>query len=488
MAHENPSLVWFRLDLRLSDNPALAAAIERGQPVLPVYIWAPDEEGEWSPGSASRYWLHHSLESLDRDLRALGSRLILREGGSLACLKQLADQTGAGAVFWNRRYEPALVERDRKVETELQARGCLVKTFNSSLLFEPWSVRTRTGGPFRVFTPFWKSCLLSPLRPESPLPSPRSLPGCSRRMESRPLDSLRLKPRVDWASGIRAAWKPGEASALVRLNRFLDRCLEGYSQTRDLPKDPCTSTLSPHLHFGEIGPRQIWDAVGKALEGSGELRGSMIRQGFLRQLGWREFAHHLLFHFPGTPEAPLRAQFEHFGWKDDAVQLERWSRGQTGYPLVDAGMRQLWQTGWMHNRVRMIAASFLVKHLLVSWQAGARWFWDTLVDADLANNTLGWQWVAGCGADAAPFFRIFNPVSQGIKFDPCGAYVRRWVPELAPLPDAWIHQPWAAPPDVLEGAGIRLDLNYPSPLVGLQEGRERALAAYARMRRRSRRP
>jgi deoxyribodipyrimidine photo-lyase len=477
----SPSLVWFRLDLRLADHPALTAAVRRGGPVIPVFIWAPAEDGDWPPGGASRWWLHQSLSALAAALERRGSRLVLRQGASLVTLRALVRETGAGAVFWNRRYEPALIARDKQVKEALRADGLEVESFNSALLFEPWTVANRAGRPFQVFTPFWRHCLDQP-DPPAPDPAPESLPAPVQWPKSEPLAALALEPRPDWAGGLRAAWQPGEAGAAANLQGFLERTFAEYAVLRDRPDQPGTSRLSPHLHFGEIGPRQVWQAV-KALAARRGLPSAAWRGGrFLAELGWREFAHHLLFHFPHTPAAPLREEFARFVWRRNPAGLKAWQRGRTGYPIVDAGMRELWRTGWMHNRVRMIAASFLVKDLLVDWREGARWFWDTLVDADLAANTLGWQWTAGCGADAAPFFRIFNPVTQGQKFDPQGEYVRRWVPELAHLPAEWIHQPWAAPPEVLTRAGVVLGKHYPEPVVNHAIAREVALEALAKIR------
>ncbi len=444
-----PVLVWFRLDLRLADNPALAAAAACSNHVLPVFIWAPEEEGDWPPGAASRWWLHQSLRSLDTGLRRLGAQLILRRGPSLAALRLLARESGAEALFWNRRYEPALVERDDRVRKALQADGLRIKTFNSALLFEPGEIRNKSGKPFRMFTPFWRA-YRNPRPDFMPVPVPNLKP--SKVLWSLPLDELALQPGVDWAGGLRAAWQPGEPGAQTMLRSFLDNTLSTYSEGRDRPAIRGTSRLSPHLHFGEISPRQVWAACAG---------GNAACMAFLRPLVWREFAHHLLYHYPHTAAAPLRPQFQYFPWRRDPRGLRAWQRGLTGHSIVDAGMRELWETGWMHNRVRMIAASFLVKDLLLSWTEGARWFWDTLVDADLANNTLGWQWVAGCGADAAPYFRIFNPALQAAKFDPEGDYIRRWVPELGTA-------------------------DYPPPVVNHAQARARALLALAAMQQRSR--
>jgi deoxyribodipyrimidine photo-lyase len=468
-----PVIVWFRRDLRLADNPALSAAAATGRPVVAVYIL--DEPGPWPMGEASRWWLHGSLRALAAALEKLGAHLILRRGKSQAVLDALIGESGAEAVYWNRCYEPHAIARDSAIKAALKTRNVAAESFNGALLFEPWALRTQTGAPFKVFTPFHKAALRAP-SPRAPQPAPKALNAMTHVVPSDTLASWGLRPTTpDWAGGLRAAWTPGEAAALDRLTAFLDRAVAGYAQGRDLPGEARTSRLSPHLHFGEIGPHQVWHATLAHEQNAGTAS-------YLRELIWREFAHHLLYHFPTLPEAPLRGEFARFPWRTDAAALSAWRRGRTGYPIVDAGLRELWATGWMHNRVRMIAASFLVKHLLLPWQAGAAWFWDTLVDADLANNAAGWQWVAGCGTDAAPYFRVFNPVLQGEKFDHGGEYVRRWVPELAGLPDAWIHQPWAAPADVLARAGVRLGITYPAPIVGLGEGRNRALKAFQRIK------
>ena len=475
------SLVWFRLDLRLADNPALAAAVKRGGAVVPVFLWSPEEEAAWAPGGVSRWWLHQSLASLDANLRAAGSRLVIRRGPALETLCALAKETGAAAVFWNRRYEPAVITRDAKVKESLGRDGLVTENFNAALLHEPWTIQNKSQKPFQVFTPFWRHCLAQPDPPE-PLPAPRRLAAPTKWLKSLALEELGLEPKINWAEGLRTAWQPGETGATGNLKGFLTSAFSDYSEQRNRPDVVGTSRLSPHLHFGEIGPRQIWHGLARLAAKRAlpleRWRGSQ----FLAEVGWREFAHHLLYHFPHTPTEPLRADFKKFPWRKDAVWLKAWQQGRTGYPIVDAGMRELWTTGWMHNRVRMIAASFLVKDLLLPWQDGARWFWDTLVDADLAQNTLGWQWVAGCGADAAPFFRVFNPTSQGEKFDPHGDYVRRWCPELAKLPTEWIHQPDKAPPEILRAARVKLGCDYPEPVVSHAIAREVALEAFARIK------
>ncbi len=462
---ERATIVWFRLDLRVADHPALAAAAKRGGPVVPVFIWAPEEEGAWPPGAASRWWLHHSLASLDASLRRRSSRLVVCTGPSLRTLRALVEETGATAVYWSRRYEPMLRARDAQVEDSLREQGVETRTFNAALLVEPTEVLTRQGGPFKVFTPFWRAAATH--EPPAPLDAPRKIAAPGRWPSSKPLKQLPLLPDTDWAGGMRAAWTPGEAGAAAMLHDFLAEAAGAYDTLRDIPGTPGTSRLSPHLHFGEVSPHAVYHAVQVRM--AERTRPGWVRaaESYLRQLYWREFAHHLLWHFPHTAEEPLNRAFRAFPWQSDAHALRAWRKGRTGYPIVDAGMRELWASGWMHNRVRMIAASFLVKDLLLPWQEGARWFWDTLVDADLANNTLGWQWVAGCGADAAPYFRVFNPELQGRKFDPDGTYVRTWIPELAHVPGAGAHAPQ-----------VRQGGKYPAPIVNHQEARGRALAAY----------
>jgi len=476
-----PSIHWLRLDLRLADNPALRAAIDHGGPVVPVFIWSPEEEMPWSPGGASKCWLHQSLAALEASLRERGSHLLIRRGPTLEALRSLVKETGAKAIFWNRRYEPAVIVRDKAIKEALRGKGIKTESFNSTLLHEPWTIQNQSGKPFQVFTPFWRHCLAQP-DPDTPLLAPKPIVSPARWPESLALAELELEPRIKWAEGIRAVWQPGEAGAADNLKKFLAKVFDDYSELRNRPDVVGTSRLSPHLYFGEISPRQVWHGL-KAMAAKRGLpvarwRGSQ----FLAEIGWREFSHHLLYHFPHTPAEPLRKEFNRFPWRKEAAWLEAWQKGRTGFPIVDAGMRELWTTGWMHNRVRMIVASFLVKDLLIDWREGARWFWDTLVDADLANNTLGWQWTAGCGADAAPFFRVFNPVSQGGKFDPDGDYVRRWCPELAKLPARWIHQPAAAPKEILLAAGVEIGRTYPQPMVSHVIAREVALEAFARMK------
>ncbi|MFH1279034.1 MAG: deoxyribodipyrimidine photo-lyase [Candidatus Eisenbacteria bacterium] len=479
MTRPPSSLVWFRADLRLEDNPALEAAVRRGGPVIPVFVWAPEEEEPWAPGGSSRWWLHHSLAALDRSLRERKSRLVLRKGPSERALRELVRETGAEAVFWNRRCEPAVAARDRKVEEGLRKQGIEASSSNGSLLAEPWEIETKTGGPYQVFTPFGKALLDRPepvgiTRAPEKIAPPRTWP------KSPGLGDLGLLPGVDRAAGMGEAWTPGEEGAVEALHLFLKEGAAEYETGRDRPDRVGTSRLSPHLHFGEIGPRQVWVHARRAA--ARERTNRLDPAPWLRQIAWREFAHHLLHHFPSTPEKPLRPAFAKFPWRRGKAALGAWERGETGFPIVDAGMRELRTTGWMHNRVRMIVASFLTKDLLIPWREGARWFWENLVDADLANNTFGWQWTAGCGADAAPYFRIFNPVSQGERFDPEGVYVRRRVPEIGALPDKYVHRPWEAPPALLRDAGVALGRTYPKPMVDHGEARKAALAAYDKIK------
>lgn len=480
------TLVWFRQDLRLTDNPALVDAVEHGGAVIPVFILDDDTVGRWRPGAAAKWWLHHSLEALTAALAQRGTRLILRRGPAAATLKALLAETGATAVVWNRVYEPDSIARDTAVKQQLLADGHTVSSHNGSLVREPWTLRTQSGGPFRVYTPFWKRYWADRGEIGPPLPTPSHLPAPDDWPASDVLADWSLTPTAyDWSAGLRAAWTPGEAGATIRLADFLDRTVAAYDHGRDRPGANGTSRLSPHLHWGEISPRQVWAAVTDRLA-QGALDGHEgAVETFLKEIVWREFSYNLLYHFPKLPDDPLDGRFAQFPWDQPANDaggasptLRAWQRGKTGYPIVDAGMRQLWHIGWMHNRVRMIVASFLIKHLLIPWQVGEAWFWDTLVDADLASNAASWQWVAGCGADAAPYFRIFNPILQGEKFDPDGDYVRTWVPEIARLPNKYLHKPWEAPALAQTDAGVRLGVSYPHPIIDHKAARARALSAY----------
>lgn len=472
------TIVWFRQDLRLEDNPALLKAIDRGTAILPVYIWSPEEDEDWPMGGASKVWLHHSLYSLDKHLQKFKSRLLIVKGPCLDTLQSLIKTHNAECVYWNRCYEPASIKRDAKIKEALGQEGIEAKSFNGSLLYEPWEIQTRQGNCFKVFTPYWKAMQALPGEPPHPLPTPDTIPSPKSWPKSLHVDELNLLPTIDWDTGIREAWTPGIDGASEQLERFLDEAVPDYAEKRDFPAQHATSRISPHLHFGEISPRQIWHRVTERVHKQSSNAYGDGAWGYLREIAWREFGYHLMYYFPHTPTKPLRDDFNAFPWNNDSEALKAWQQGKTGYPLVDAGMRELWHTGWMHNRVRMVVASFLVKHLRIHWLEGARWFWDTLVDADLASNTMGWQWSAGSGADAAPYFRIFNPITQSERFDPAGEYIRRWVPELSELPDSMIHTPWKAKDSLLDESGITIGNEYPEPIVDHSTARNEALAAF----------
>ncbi len=479
-----PCIVWLRDDLRLSDHPALHAASQTGAPVICVYVFDEESNSLRSPcarplGGAARWWLAQSLRALHRSLAAAGSSLLLRKGPAAEIIADLARKTGAGAVFWNDIAQtPHRVVADQ-VGAALHESGIAAQESSGDLLAAPADVRTKEGRALRVFTPFWRR-IQTAGDPPTPLPAPKALrPGPSLAGDS--VESWGLEPvQPDWAVGLRDCWTPGEKSAQQRLAEFLERGLTGYASGRDRPDLDGTSGLSPHLRFGEVSPRQVWHAARFAAAERPALSADIDK--FLSELGWREFCRHLLFDVPDLAERNLQSSFDDFPWQRNDEALRAWQRGRTGYPIVDAGMRELWHSGVMHNRVRMVVASFLVKHLLIDWREGEKWFWDTLVDADAGSNPANWQWVAGCGADAAPYFRVFNPILQGEKFDPGGDYVRRWLPELASLPAAVIHQPWTATPLELASAGVELGKTYPRPIVDHKKGRERALEAYAKLR------
>lgn len=468
------TIVWLRDDLRLDDNPALATAASLPDPMTVVYILDEVSPGIRPLGGAAKWWLHHSLSALSADLEAKGSRLLLRRGGAATVIRELVEQTGARAVHWNRRY--GLPERtlDAGIKEWATEQGIDATSYQANLLFEPWTVRTGTGGPYKVFTPFWRSCLAAaeprpPAAAAPQFPKPAALSGSVPAGDD--LDSWGLLPRrPDWSEGLADTWMPGEEGAHRRLDDFLDGPVEDYGTGRDVPGVEGTSRLSPHLRFGEISPFRIWHALRERFPRHAPADVGIFRS----ELGWREFCWQLMYENPGLATENYRREFDRFAWQTpSAAELEAWRQGHTGYPLVDAGMRQLWQTGWMHNRVRMAAASFLVKNLLADWRLGEAWFWDTLVDADAASNPANWQWVAGSGADASPYFRIFNPVTQSKKFDAGGRYLRGFIPELAHLDDRAVHEPWKDPAAAP---------GYPGPLVGLQESRERALDAYQQLK------
>jgi deoxyribodipyrimidine photo-lyase len=466
------ALVLLRRDLRLDDNPALHAACDAHEQVLVAYVHAPLEEAPWQPGAASHWWLHRSLQALQNALAQRGGQLFIACGDSLPALRNLIRQSKADTVYWNRRYEPAAIARDTALKAALREDGVTVESHPGNLWFEPWQVATEEERPYRVFTPFWRK-LRTRLQITEPLPR-ASARAWVRLPDSLSPEALELLPRVRWDAGFHEAWHPGEAGAREMLEIFADDALADYKTERDRPARHGTSRLSPHLHFGEITPRQIHHILHRRFE-RGRERRKPDPEPYLRELGWREFAHHLLYHFPETPAENFNSRFDTFGWAvEDEEAIGRWQHGETGIPLVDAGMRELWATGWMHNRVRMIVASWLTKNLRQHWLHGAHWFWDTLVDADLANNTLGWQWVAGCGADAAPYFRVFNPYTQAAKFDPGAHYLKRWLPELADLPPKLLLEPWRDP-EALSKAG------YPRPMADPAATRKAALAAWHKL-------
>ncbi len=476
---ERPTLLLLRNDLRLEDHPALVKAAEAG-PVVPLFVFDEESDGAWAPGAASRWWLHHSLAALSEAFAARGVPLVLRRGDTVEIVADLASKVKAQAVHMTRHYEPASVALEKKLKSKLETRDIPLRRYGGHLLIEPEDITTQNGAPYKVYTPFWRSLSKAVAIRERSC-APETLEAYGDAIPSDELEAWGLLPvKPDWAAGWEDLWTPGEDGARARLAAFLEDGLLGYGKNRDRPDCDGTSRLSPHLHFGEISPHAVWRAVAACGGDAGNLDGD--KETFLKEVAWREFSAHLLFHFPTLPDAAFKSEFADYPWEEDPEQLRAWQRGQTGYPIVDAGMRQLWQTGYMHNRVRMIVGSFLVKHLLIPWQRGEAWFWDTLVDADLASNAASWQWVAGSGADAAPYFRIFNPMTQSEKFDPDGQYVRTWVPELKDLPAEAIHAPFEASREVLEAAGVVLGETYPEPIIGHKAARERALAGYDKIR------
>ena len=470
-------IVWFRQDLRLADNPALFHAAKQSTNLILVYIHSADEAGEWAPGGASRWWLHHSLKSLQTDIRQHGGKLELRHGSSLQHLTDIINQFQADTVYFNRLYEPALASRDHQVVDALKKIGVQCQIYNGSLLFKPEAIATQSGTPFRVYTPYWKKCQTL-LPQQSPLPVPRHLKHSKRSKLSLKLPDLNLLAKVKWYKEIEQTWQTGASNAHDKLDQFCEQALFNYAIERDRPDHAGTSSLSPHLHFGEISPAQIlWRLrIAESESPAGKLHSV---ETYKKELIWREFAYSILHHFPNSAHMPLNERYRDFPYRNKPADgLRAWQTGCTGYPLVDAGMRQLWKTGWMHNRVRMLVASFLTKNMLLSWRHGTHWFWDTLVDADLASNSFNWQWAAGCGADAAPYFRIFNPVTQSKKFDPNGSYIKRWIPELQRLPDRYIHEPWKTPMPVQINNNIVIGTHYPAPIVDLKKSRQLALDRY----------
>jgi deoxyribodipyrimidine photo-lyase len=469
-------IVWFRQDLRITDNPALTLAADNGI-VIPVFILDDDTPGEAKIGGASQWWLHQSLISLNKSLK---NKLVIRRGSSLKVLETLADEFGADTVVWNRLYEPWHRERDEAIKSKLKANGISAKSLNGSLLWEPMSVLKKDETPYKVFTPYYRKGCLTRQAPRFPLSKPEQLNiADGAEFSQSDLDALDLLPKINWYTEIEAQWHPGERGAADRLQRFINDAATSYQDARNLPAVKGTSLLSPHLHFGEISPNQAWYAIHGAFENVFDNKDLDV---YLSELGWREFSYYLLFHWPEIQHKNFNSKFDHFTWRSSPKDLKAWQLGQTGIPIIDAGMRELYQTGYMHNRVRMVVGSFLVKNLLIDWRHGERWFWDTLLDADMASNSAGWQWVAGSGADASPYFRVFNPLLQGEKFDKEGEYVKQYCPELSKLPKKYIHKPWEAPSDILKACNVELGKDYPKPLVDLKESRTRALDAFARLK------
>ena len=462
---------WFRQDLRLKDNPSFSASVKNGS-IMPLYIYDDVNCIDRPLGASSRCWLHESLNQLKL---SLNDKLVIKSGDPLTVITKLVKKYDIQEIHWSRCYEPWQIKRDASLKSTLQAMGVTVETHNGSLLWEPWEIKNKSGSHYKVFTPFYRKGCLQYVPPRNPVSSPRKINYFSHKEPTLSIDSLQLLPDSSWYQSMLSCWNVGEAAATKRLKKFIKEDVSDYSEGRNLPAEEKISRLSPHLHWGEISPNQIWYEVNK-------LNQNKSTDCFLSELGWREFSYSLLYHYPELSVQNLQQKFNKFPWKKNKKMLAAWQHGMTGYPIVDAGMRELWQTGFMHNRVRMIVASFLVKNLLIHWHEGEQWFWDCLVDADLASNSASWQWVAGCGADAAPFFRIFNPVTQGKKFDSQGLYTRMYVPELQHLPDKYLFSPWEAPDDILKKAGVKLGKTYPNPIIDLSFSRQRALEAYKKLK------
>lgn len=466
------ALIWFRQDLRLNDNLAFINACNHYNTVIPIYIL---DKVTTPLGDAQQWWLHHSLEALSAALEKKGLTLVLRQGNPLDIIQQLTCQVTIDAIYWNRCYEPLAIQRDTAIKTTMQKKGIQVYSSKGNLLNEPWNIRNKSGSYFKVFTPYWKHCLQTLIIPkiDKLTNNPKGY-----NLYSESLSSLNLLPNnSNWALKFSKYWQPGEKGAQIKLTDFINYHLNNYKTCRDIPAEDSTSKLSPHLHFGEISVGEIWRAVELAkLDQKCYLRSA---EHFQSEIGWREFSYYLLYHFPTLPHDNFKSEFNNFAWQSDHDAFKCWQTGTTGYPMVDAGMRELWATGYMHNRVRMIVASFLTKHLLIDWREGAAWFMNTLVDADLANNSASWQWISGCGADAAPYFRIFNPVLQSEKFDPHGNYIRQWIPELANVDKKHIHQPWAVSS---AKTGILIGKHYPAPIVDHNQARKRALQCYQNLK------
>lgn len=468
---KSTSLIWFDQDLRLSDNPALYNCLQNtdeNHRVLAVFILDDINAENHTLGGASRWWLHHSLTALNDSLLGM---LNIYQGNAYDVILSLCQRFSVDHVHWNRRYEPWRIARDRQIKQQLKQRSIHASSYSSRLLNEPWSILKKDHSPYQIFTPYYRASQ-GIAQHSSPLPTPDININWQKDSQSSTIEKLNLLPRIAWDSSFYDCWQPGESGANQRLKHFLTEGLDNYKLGRDFPSHKTVSRLSAHLHFGEISPREIYHQL-RYIEASDNT------EHFKRELAWREFSYYLLFHWPNLSHKNFKEPFDHFPWHNNQQLLKRWQQGLTGYPIVDAGMRELRLTGYMHNRVRMITASFLVKNLLIDWRHGAQWFWDNLVDADLANNSASWQWVAGCGTDAAPYFRIFNPITQGEKFDADGTYTKQFLPELRHMPNKYLFKPWDAPAEILKTANIELGIDYPMPIVDIKVSRENALAAYA---------
>jgi deoxyribodipyrimidine photo-lyase len=471
------SIYWIRQDLRLNDNPALYESVKNGA-IVPVYILDDINAGEHQLGGASRVWLHCSLEMLNKDLQ---NKIIFFKGDPLKILTHLCETENINKIYWNRVYEPWGIKRDKKIKESLKIKGIEINSFNGSLLWEPWQVLKNDGTPYRVFTPYYRRGCYNAIQPRMPLNIPDKIEYYDiKNNNGLDIDSLNLLPNHQWKDKIINNWGIGEKAAEQRLEKFIDFEIDGYKEGRNFPNKKNVSRLSPHLHWGEISPNTVWYKIWN-LQQLG-IKKFQDTDTFLSEMGWREFSYYLLYYFPDLPRKNLQKKFDNFSWDINSSFLEAWQKGQTGYPVIDAGMRELWSTGYMHNRLRMIVGSFLVKNLLLHWHEGEKWFWDCLIDADLASNSAGWQWIAGCGADAAPYFRVFNPITQGLKFDPNGDYIRKFIPEIALLPNKYIFNPWEAPDEVLKKAKVKLGENYPRPIVDIKISREKALSTFAKLK------
>ena len=469
---KNINVMWFRQDLRLADNPALTNALEDGK-TLPIFILDDFNSKEHVNGAASKWWLHHSLIKLNKSLK---NKLCFFVGNPIDILDEIHKQFEISNIFWSRCYEPWRIKRDKKIKKYFNDQNVNVNTFNGSLLWEPWNIAKKDGTPYKVFTPYYRKGCLNSDKPRMPLPAPNLSNLISIDNHDLKIEDLELMPKHNWYNKMISLWSPGEEGAHSKIEEFISNGLNNYKEGRNFPSNQNVSQLSPHLHFGEVSPNQVWYRA-KTKEGKLGIKKDLDH--FLSELGWREFSFNLLYHFPFLPKENLQKKFDNFPWDNDKDKLKKWQKGLTGYPIVDAGMQELWQTGYMHNRLRMVVGSFLVKNLLLHWHHGERWFWDCLIDADLASNSAGWQWIAGSGADAAPYFRIFNPITQGQKFDPDGKYTRKYLPVLNDMPDKFLFNPWEAPEDVLRSAGVKLGENYPLPIVEIGSSRQKALEAFA---------